>query len=536
MSVQLTSFTLEVGITGASLYSEDAVVLTDEAGTALQMEQPGFTDVTEDVLLSRGVEFDYGILGSGYQDRVANIGTMKFRLNNTTTNSVGLLGAYSPDNSNCRSGFAVNGLARLSLTYGGVRYYKWRGVISTITPEAGAYGARYVDVDCEDVMLFYEEYTDVNTQTLQTSQRSDQLYQTITNALRRQPVQQSFSTGSKTLAYGFDTATRNQATARNELNKIAITTMDYFMTNGDVGNGGRVESQTYADRMKTTSSAASLSNTMYMLKVQRAQHEAADSFISVYHPRTIGTSQEILWALTSQPIEIPPNSSSTITANYQDPNQQSTRIAGKDIDTTPTAVTDYNFGSYSDTTGILGDMNTYLTTTITAGATASTIMFTNTHTSRTGYVNLFYLRGTAIRFFEAAERVANVSSPVGNHEIRIDMPYETSPLRAQDVADWAKDLYGSPYTSISSVGFHANVSSTLMGYALQREPGDRVTIAETVTGISGDYYINGCKGHLYGKQMLDMEWVVEKAPNSTAWLLGTAGKSEIGTTTYVRGI
>ncbi len=85
-----------------------------------------------------------------------------------------------------------------------------------------------------------------------------------------------------------------------------------------------------------------------------------------------------------------------------------------------------------------------------------------------------------------------------------------------------------------SIGFIASGSSTLMTQALAREPGDVITVSETMSGFSSvRAAIQSVELEVTHKNWLRCRWGLAPANNVPLWLLGTAGFSEVGVTTIV---
>jgi hypothetical protein len=72
-----------------------------------------------------------------------------------------------------------------------------------------------------------------------------------------------------------------------------------------------------------------------------------------------------------------------------------------------------------------------------------------------------------------------------------------------------------------------------MKYFLWYEPGDKITIAETVTGIDLDYFINGVEFSIAETGMIKVTWALTPASLVAYWILGTVGASELGETTVL---
>jgi hypothetical protein len=74
----------------------------------------------------------------------------------------------------------------------------------------------------------------------------------------------------------------------------------------------------------------------------------------------------------------------------------------------------------------------------------------------------------------------------GDRPVDIDLPYQDDPEFARNVAAFVVGRYESLTNQVQSITFLANKSATLMTQALTREIMDKVTVTETVTGLSSD--------------------------------------------------
>ena len=108
----------------------DYAVTAEEAAIIANNKMPFegvWTNVSEDVRTVSPIKAFRGTRGNGPKNRVGDTGRMSLILDNSEANSAGLLGYYSPDHANLRSGFGKGTLVRWILTYGGTDYYKFRG-------------------------------------------------------------------------------------------------------------------------------------------------------------------------------------------------------------------------------------------------------------------------------------------------------------------------------------------------------------------------------------------------------------------------
>lgn len=172
----------------------------------------GWTEITSDVLTP--IRISYGIRGAGPTDRTASSGSMTLTLNNSERNSATTIGYYSPGGPASRIGFTLGIRVRASfrdpatLTW----HTKFVGSITSITPVAGRYGSRSVQVVATDWMDEAARST-VAGLTTQINKRSDEIITLLVNNVTRGPVATSIATGRDTFAYALDTARDDRSLA-----------------------------------------------------------------------------------------------------------------------------------------------------------------------------------------------------------------------------------------------------------------------------------------------------------------------------------
>mgnify|MGYP001598038776 CR=1 FL=1 len=104
---------------------------------------------------------------------------------------------------------------------------------------------------------------------------------------------------------------------------------------------------------------------------------------------------------------------------------------------------------------------------------------------------------------------------------------------SKDAANALLAGFKNPFSRVTAVEFIANDSDALMTQCLLREPGDKITIIETVTGIDMDYFINGVELNITAPATIRCRWAVTPADTQQYWILGVAGSSELGVTTFL---
>jgi hypothetical protein len=491
---------------------------------------PIWTDVTEDAMVQNDIVMLAGVLSSLPTERMAGIGTLGFYLNNSEGNAAGLLGYYMPGHANALSGFELGIDVRLRFQSSSTWYYKYVGKLRKLTPKTGSQRERYVDCEAAD---FIDEMSihKMDLLAVQTDRRSDLLFGDVIGNMADAPPGANYIAGQEVFAYGADGLKDEKSTALAAAKRIVMSEFGYGYVAGDTKRGGVLTYEDRHTRVKNQTVIATISNVMSEMEVERSNKNIFNKVRAVSYPREVGVSNEVLYTL-QRVISINANNTETFIGRYKDPSNRDSRISGNTM-VTPVVDTDYKFGSSEG--GGSNDMNADLGVTVTFGANSAKIVLANNGSS-VGYVNLFQLRGLAIRTYEAATALAEDSNSQDNYGVR-DLPivlqYQDNPLVAQDWADSILSGWKDPITLVKSVTFWANRSDALLAAALSVEIGNRVTLTESVSAISSaDYVVNGIQLWLKGKSKnLMVKWYLAPASTEAYWLLGTTGASELGQTT-----
>lgn len=488
----------------------------------------GWVDITADVRVDPGVRFWRGKKGNGPTDRVASTGSLIVYLDNSQGNSSGLLGLYSPNNANARTGFNVGTPVRVKETWDGTSYYN-KFYITDIEPEPGKYRSRRTRVIAEDVI------GKMSTQrarglTTQSDKTSDELLTILLATLPVAPNNTSLSAGLDSYEIAFHDIKSEKMSVLGVVQRIVQSDLGYFFECHDTSDGETVAYQTRHDRL-TSTSALTLDDTMSGLSVTRTANNIYNLIRATSYPGDIGSSDETIYTLQRE-LQIASNQTIEFEARYRDPAGAATRVAitdGTGIE--PEADTDYKLSSGTSDGG--NDLNAALIVVVTFYADYAAVSLTNT-AATAGYLNLFKLRGNIIRLYDPSDSVAESSDSqdaYGVRELAFALPYQSNPNTAKDFSDHLEARWKNPVTVVESVSFYANRSDTLMQGAVELCIGDRITISETVTGISDDYsivYVE--KEYMHGAR-LRVTYGLERTTGAEFWFLGIAGLSELGQTT-----
>ncbi len=487
---QITVRTLsQIGTTEGRVSQLSARTLSPFAGTStsttpvhhvgIQFEpDDDFIDVYSDVITEEGIRIRYGIDGNGPADVVASSGECAFSLNNSITNSGHLEGYYSPTHVNTRTGWRVGIPIRIWTVIGGVEYTKFRGRVGVITPEPGRLGPRQVHVVCYDHM-HYVMRTSLRNVEAQVNQTDavlvEQIYEAMPDAAK--PPALLLDDAFETIPYAFDDL-GDGPKAATALQAVCVSGQSIAFCRGD-GTLVWKNRQTRA----LAASQVSLEDELRELDVT-ASADLAYNHVRVTIPnKSVGASPVVLWAASGIQV-VYPGQTIEFSGNYFDPTNPTRRIGGTDV-TDPVGGTDYAGNALPDGGG--ADLTSDLTVTMAAFASSVKLSITNTG-SQDVYlvtnlgVTLLQVRGTPI-YIDADQTFESIGGD-GESPVELQMPYQGSATTAQQLADYILAHYNQTQHQLSGASFEATRSPALLVQAFAREPGDCITLTESVTGTT----------------------------------------------------
>jgi hypothetical protein len=217
-----------------------------------------WVDITSDLRKDITPTITRGIPGSMVTDRVADVGTFDFALDNSVGNLGGVLGYYSPDNTNCMSGWALGTKVRVKILYSGTYYYKLFGKISKITPITGMYKERYVAVQAVDYMNEMLVHNMLLV-PVQTGKRGNELLTTVVANLPTPPQATSYATGPDIFAYALHDIQDESTSAMSAMQSVDQSGLSYTFVTGNSGPTYGAEISTDGG-METWTDATHLTN------------------------------------------------------------------------------------------------------------------------------------------------------------------------------------------------------------------------------------------------------------------------------------
>ena len=511
-----------------------------------------WTDVSADVLSN--LSCTYGINGGGPTDRVAGTGSFTFQLDNSAGNSAGLVGYYSLGHANARAGFDLGVIVRLSLTYAGTTYYKFLGSIDSASPEAGLYRSRRVTVVALDAVDAFARFKLWGLEARINNTSSDLVklliddvtntYWTLGTGLLGQSTRlgrtagvgspntaamvraRSIANGQDTYAIALDNTDDRSSTTLSELSRICASELGYSYIKGDTVGGGTFVWESRATRAALSTPSYTLSNSMTSLATGRSRNEIINHVQVGVTSRDVGSIPEVLYSLQSKP-SMQNAETITLFGPYRDPSESRSKIAGLDM-IEPVALTDYAMNTLADGSG--ADVTSSHAVTVYAGANGARFDITN-NSGAASFITSLQIRGTAIRFTPVVAEAEDIASQntYGANTLSFAMPYQNDAGRGAGAAQYTLSIYSSPSVQSNGVSV-AGSDATRLTQVLAREPGDRVDITETVSGLSARPFVihQVALSVQGGGKLVTADWLLAPLDTSSVWLLGS---STLGETT-----
>jgi hypothetical protein len=250
------------------------------------------------------------------------------------------------------------------------------------------------------------------------------------------------------------------------------------------------------------------------------------------HPKQVSaTATDVLYALPpGTSIEIPGLTTREVWTDYTDPLDRQTKIGGVEVEETLVASTHYVANSVADGSG--DDRTADVSATIEPFA--STAKWTIENLSVTSlFITALSPIGKAVR--NPGPQTFEARAGGGDRPIEIDLPYQDNATTALSVAQHVIRLYGSGVAQqVEAIEFMANYSDEFMAQAIEREPGDLITLSEEVTGLEeADAIIHSVELRVTDDgAVLWCRWGLAPSAATAVWLAGVPGKGEAGETTF----
>jgi hypothetical protein len=486
-----------------------------------------WTDITVDTIGAYGMRLRYGINGNGPLDRVSSTGEMQFTLRNDARNSGSTRGWYSPAHASCRSGWTFGIPVRLafnSVVNGIFNKVKFRGKVRVIAPAPGIGRGEYVTVTAYD---FVRDLAEANARevTVQIDQTEDALFHEVIDSLpvEAQPPARDFDTGVDAYPVAFDDVDGG-VKALSLIADLARSAVGMFVVIGD-GTARYRSRQTIA----LSSSSFTFSDTMTGLVVPSSFDKFYNRVRATNHLKVISPlANEELYTIPTT-LEVPAGETVTVWCDYNDPNDRQTHVGGTAFDVPLVANTHYVANSAEDGSGV--DLTGFISASIDPFSSTAKVELTNGGVAP-AFMTTLKIVGKAIRDPGPQTFETYVPDTRGDRLVEMDLRYQDSAFIAQSACDYIFSLYNSLTSQVEMVEFIASKSDAFMAQALLREPGDRITLSETMTGLSSvDAVIQSVEFIISGALHTVVRWGLSPATATQFWQWGIVGRSEWGETT-----
>ncbi len=371
----------------------------------------------------------------------------------------------------------------------------FRGYLDSIEPVAGIYGSRRATLQCVDAIALFQDAEILIA--LQESKRGDELISSVVTNVYTPPGT-AYDTDVDTFPYTGDRWTADyivygagkQQRALAAIRDVCTSDWGRFYIRSD----GYPTFENRQHRTSDVTSVATLADTMSQLQYTKGMDLLFNEIKVTAYPRTIGAANEVLWAQEAGSIpSVAAGASLTISAKFRDPNNKEVSIGGKTV-VPPVVTTDYLMNAASDGSG--ANLTANFTVVATVYANNASILITNTG-GTDGYITLLQIRGLAVRAYAPPTVTASDSTSQTTYKSKrtlpLDLVLQDNVNTATTLAAYLLGLYKDPPGQVAGAMFYADRNSTFSAYAQDLDVGDRITLSEAQTGISGDFFINAIR-------------------------------------------
>ena len=478
-------------------------------------------------------------------DLVAKSANAKITVNNSGNE-------FSPEHGSAFSGLDIGSLLRIRSTFSAVTRQHFIGWITDIRPAPGSKGERTAEIIVDG---WFDRLLGIKARlAVQEGKTADQIIDALIVASNAYPPgttgwslgivgfselgdvtvlgagaadYSSLDTGITAFNYAGDNWERG-VSIRTAFKDVMIAEYGFLLwVNRDGKLVFKNRHYEYLDQLNAVDATLTDSD-ISGIKYEYGQDIINDLRLGI-HPRKVGTTNEQL-VVNNNATRIPAGTTKTIKLSYSD--STGNRIGGRDV-VEPVEATDYTANSQADGTGT--DKASSVSMTV-AAEFATSVEIDVSIAAGAGDVYVLNLQPRGIKITDYGKQditSENEASKVsfGDQPAKINAKLLDVEAGAQDLADWIVESRKDPTGTIQKASFFANRDATLMVVGLAREIGDRVSLTEAQTGVSGEYFIVGEQHEVFGDNFHEVTWVLRQKSAAVFWLLGDAGFSELGDVT-----
>lgn len=402
---------------------------------------------------------------------------------------------------------------RVVFEHFGTSYYKFQGWITQLAVRAGQNKGRDVRVIAGD-WLDYAARITLSNLAVQVDKRADQIFWVVWVNSPRNPESTFANKATDVYPYGLDFTEDEGVRISAELYRLAISELGYCYLRGDAVAGGQLRLESRGIRQGTPIRWALTDPKIEALDLDEHSLDGVINRVIVeLHPREVdAAATTVLFSLSNTPL-IANGATEEFVAPYRDGRTSarrggsSVRVGGINM-VTPVATTDYTANSQADGGGT--NLTGNFSLSVTFGGNSATIRVTNSGAA--GYLTKCQLRGRGVYAFESVLIDVKDTDSIdlyGQQSRRLDMPYQSDIVLAGAIGDELLANNAEPKSKVRVVRFTAQWNSEAMMHALTREIGDRISISETVSGLSvAEYFIQGIRFDVLAGPVYRVSWLL----------------------------
>lgn len=442
-------------------------------------------------------------------------------------------------------------LVRVRMTYDGTTQTLWVGRVVNFQPHFGSKRRDniFMTIRCEDLMATLQR-ADYEA-PLQTDVRVDEALTTIFDSgVVSYPCEQSYwiigmsllGINTRLHAYnslidfeiGKETLLYAGTVTSDERQSVPAMMVIQSLVQQEAGgrffwsrDGTFVFHNRWHDIELATDIAGNTKATLTAEDIDQIEMGGGDDIANMvtvaYRPKSVGTAGSTLADFTGVPFTIRAGDERKVRLRYIDPDNPKTRVAAKDVIDPVQGV---------DITTTSGQ----LTITSEIGATSSTLSLMN-GTSDDIEVTQVQIRGTPLFEYEQDTFIENNWESMQEYGKR-PRNYETEIQVAATAEGFAKQLiyeFGTLAIRVASITVAAGKSATHAALVRDASIGDLIEIDDSAySGHKAHYVIVGERHNISGGQQLHtVTYILRRHDKLPAWVLGVAGFSELGESTFL---
>ena len=395
---------------------------------------------------------------------------------------------------------------RIRMTSGSVSGALFYGYIKRIKPQPKIGNRTMATIEAEDALSQFQRAN--ATVSLQQGVTTGCALGLGLDAIGFPSASRSIDTGGDSLAYFW---VRDQ-NAKQLFDDLARSEGGIYFINASGGFTFKSRSYNYTNQ----TSSASFSNVFDEFDYDLSDEKIYNDVRLTAHPRTTASNTTI-WSLGDIPV-MAGSTSASFWSVYTNPSSLES-VPALNV-ASPVVTTDYTMNSLADSSG--SNLTTNAVVSFSDfGETGKAIVTNNGSTQF--FVTKLQIRGAPLHAPNPIQKRSDDATSTSAYQQRtleMDLVWQQDSNQAQSAADWFLGIYKNPVPRVA-MGYVAERSNDLLAQSIQRELAERISITETVNGISGQDYFIGRIDHqieLGGRRHL-VRYILEKAPDATYWIL-----------------